>query len=60
MESERLKAIQKIQKWYRTIPGCRKCGCKRLAWKYICVYCYHDRHSDTCEACINGFPHRYF
>lgn len=50
---------KQIQKWWRSIPGCGKCGCKRLAWKYICVYCYHDKHSDTCDACINGQTHSF-
>jgi hypothetical protein len=43
--------IIKIQRWYRNLPGCRKCGSKRLAWNYICVECYHDRHRDECIAC---------
>ena len=49
--------IIKIQKWYRNLPGCRKCGSKRLAWKYICVYCYHDKYSEDCISCKNGLIH---
>lgn len=37
--------VIKIQKWFRRLHKCRKCGSKYLAWKYICVYCYHDRHN---------------
>lgn len=51
--------ITKIQKWYRNLPGCVKCGSKRLAWKYICVYCYHDKHTETCIACKDGLIHTY-
>ena len=51
--------IIKIQKWYRGLPGCRKCGSKRLAWKYICVYCYHGRHSENCIACEEGTLHNF-
>jgi hypothetical protein len=47
----------KIQTWYRQLPGCRKCGSKRLAWKYICVYCYHDRHINDCLSCVNEDKH---
>ena len=49
----------KIQKWWTNKPGCYKCGSKRLAWKYTCVYCYHDKHSDDCLACKNGNKHTF-
>lgn len=53
--------IIKIQKWYRKLPGCRKCGSKRLAWKAlkICVYCYHDKYSEDCLACKENIIHSY-
>ena len=36
--------IIKIQKWSRSLPSCRKCESKALAWRYICHQCYKDRH----------------
>ena len=51
--------IIKIQKWFRRLPGCRKCGSKRLAWKYVCVYCYHAKHSEHCIACKQGEIHNW-
>jgi len=50
-------SVIKIQTWYRQLSGCRKCGSKRLAWEYICVYCYHDRHIDDCLPCVNEDKH---
>ncbi len=49
--------IIKIQRWWKDLPGCRKCDSKRLAYNYICVYCYHDKYADICEACIKGEKH---
>ena len=37
-------AATKIQIWYKRLPGCRHCGCKRLQWNYVCDECYHDKH----------------
>lgn len=53
--------IIKIQKWYRKLPGCRKCSSKRLHFKglKICVYCYHDKYSEDCIACKEGIVHSY-
>ncbi len=49
--------IVKIQRWWKSIPGCRKCDSKRLAYNNICVYCYHDKYADICSACIKGEKH---
>lgn len=56
--------IIKIQKWYRKLPGCRKCPSKRLPLNAsnalkICVYCYHDKYSEDCIACKQGLIHLY-
>ena len=51
--------IIRIQKWYRQLPECRKCNSKRLAFPGLCVYCYHDKYSDTCLACKDGTAHSY-
>ena len=45
-------AVTKIQRWYKRLPKglpkrlpeCRHCGCKRLAYNYVCDECYHDKH----------------
>jgi len=49
--------VIKIQKWYRKLPSCRKCSSKML--KYICLYCYHDKHQEDCIACKEGLTHNY-
>jgi hypothetical protein len=59
--------IIKIQKWYRKLPGCRKCASKRLPLNALnalkplklCVYCYHDKYSEDCVACKQGLIHTY-
>jgi len=33
-----------IQRWWRSLPGCRKCGSKNLAWRYTCHQCYYEKH----------------
>ena len=54
-----LSYIIKIQRWYKALPGCVNCGSKHLAFKTICVYCYHDKYSDDCIACKEGLIHKY-
>ena len=54
-----LSYIIKIQRWYKGLPGCKKCKSKRLAFKSICVYCYHDKYSENCIGCKEGLLHIY-
>jgi len=49
--------IIKIQRWFKRLPECYKCGSKGRIFASMCQYCYHDKYSDTCHACIYGYKH---
>lgn len=53
-----LNAIKKISKWWKSIPGCVRCGIKpRIDCMFICELCYHNKHMDECLACTNNQKH---
>ena len=49
--------IIKIQKWWRTLPRCSRCG--DISNDKLCSSCKFDKYhdSDCCEVCRNDGIH---
>jgi len=55
---------KKLQKWWKLLPECIKCGKKRrLLYKNkqrICIDCYNNKTNNECIHCKEGTPHQYY
>lgn len=52
----------RIQRWWKSLTPCNGCGILIPRDDYNfnrCEICYHDRHEDSCMACISGLNHKW-